>query len=155
MLPLVIFSVLFAIAVIRTPGEGRNTIVNFFTAVSGAMLILVRWVIELAPIGVFVLSLGLASRLGATAAGAVGFYVLAICGIYVIETVILYALAMFVGRIPLRTFARAASPVQAVAFSSRSSLASLPALIESAERFCIFRRPSVALFFRWRCRASR
>jgi Na+/H+-dicarboxylate symporter len=36
--------------------------------------------------------------------------------------------------VPLRLFARGVAPAQAVAFSSRSSYASLPALIEGAER---------------------
>jgi Na+/H+-dicarboxylate symporter len=36
--------------------------------------------------------------------------------------------------IPMRRFARAALPAQLIAFSSSSSIASLPALVESAER---------------------
>ena len=98
------------------------------------MLILVRWVLELAPIGVFVLSLGLAARLGATAAGAVGFYVLAACSICLLEVILLYPVAVIGGRMPLRRFARAVLPAQVVALSSRSSLASLPALLNSATR---------------------
>jgi len=38
------------------------------------------------------------------------------------------------GRMPMRDFARAAAPAQGIAFSSRSSLASLPPMIEEAER---------------------
>lgn len=134
MLPLVIFSVLFSAAATRTTPETRETIVGFFRAVSEAMLMLVRWIIELAPIGVFVLALGLASRLGATAAGAVGFYVLAICSIFLLELILLYPVATIGGRVPLRRFARAASPAQVVAFSTRSSLASLPALLDTATK---------------------
>ena len=80
------------------------------------------------------LALGLASRLGATAAGAVGFYVLAICAIFLLELILLYPLAVIGGRVGLRRFTRAALPAQAVAFSCRSSLASLPALLDSARR---------------------
>jgi Na+/H+-dicarboxylate symporter len=134
MLPLVIFSVLFSAAATRTSPETRDTIVGFFKAVSEVMLTLVRWIIELAPIGVFVLALGLASRLGATAAGAVGFYVLAICSVYLLELILLYPVAIIGGRVTLRRFAKAVSPAQVVAFSSRSSLASLPALLDSATR---------------------
>ncbi len=46
----------------------------------------------------------------------------------------IYPVAVAAGQLPLRRFARAAAPAQAVAFSSRSSLASLPALIDGAER---------------------
>jgi Na+/H+-dicarboxylate symporter len=38
------------------------------------------------------------------------------------------------GRIPLRRFARAALPPQLIAFSSSSSIAALPALVETAEK---------------------
>jgi len=133
-LPLVIFSVLFSAAATRTTPEARDTIVQFFRAVSEVMLLLVRWIIVAAPIGVFVLALGLASRLGATAVGAAGFYVLAICAIYLLELILLYPVAIIGGRVGLRRFARAVSPAQVVAFSTRSSLASLPALLDTATR---------------------
>ena len=46
--------------------------------------------------------------------------------------VVLYPAAAFGGGVSLRDFARAAAPAQAVAISARSSLAALPALIDSA-----------------------
>lgn len=45
-----------------------------------------------------------------------------------------YLVAAFWARVPLRSFMRASAPAQAVAFSTQSSLASLPAMIEGAER---------------------
>ncbi len=45
---------------------------------------------------------------------------------------ILYPAAMLWGRVPLSRFTEAAAPAQAVAFSSRSSLAALPAAYEAA-----------------------
>ncbi len=134
MLPLVIFSILFSAAATRTPIDTRDTIVRFFRAVSEVMLVLVRWIVELSPIPVFVLTVGLASKLGATAAGAVGFYVLGICTIFIVEFLLLYVAAILGGRIGLRRFAKAILPAQVVAISSRSSLASLPALLDSATR---------------------
>jgi proton glutamate symport protein len=134
MLPLVIFSVLFSIALTRIPGEARAPVVRFFKAVSDAMLILVRWVISLAPIGVFILALALSSRLGTIAAGAMAFFVVVICGVFIVDLLLLYPIAAIIGRVSLTRFAKAASAPQAVAMSTRSSLASLPALIDSAER---------------------
>lgn len=134
MLPLVIFSLLFAIALTRLSVEKRAPVVHFFTAVSEAMLVVVRWVISLAPIGVFVLALALASRLGAIAAGAMAFYVIVVSGMFLLVLLLMYPVAAIFGRRTVTEFARAASAPQAVAVSTRSSLASLPALIESAER---------------------
>lgn len=54
-----------------------------------------------------------------------------ICGVLLLA---LYPLAIVGGRVSLRRFVRAAAPAQAVAAGARSSLASLPALIDGAER---------------------
>src|SRR6185503_12600810 len=62
-----------------------------------------------------------------------GYYVLLICTVLLVQMVALYPLAVLAGRVPLRRFVLATFPAQAVAVSSRSSLASLPALIEGAE----------------------
>jgi len=134
MLPLVIFSILFALASVSTAQTVRQPLISFFRAVSESMLILVRWIIALAPIGVFAIVLPLAARMGASAAGALGYLILVVCGLLTVELLILYVVAVAVGRVPLRTFARAVLPAQVVAFTTRSSLASLPALIDSARK---------------------
>ena len=134
MLPLVVFSILFALAIMKTGEQSRKTLLDFFHAIGDAMLTLVRWVIQAAPVGVFALALALAARLGASAAGTLGFYILTICGLYLVCTVLLYPVAVFGGQVSLRHFARGIAPAQAVALSTRSSLASLPALLDAAER---------------------
>ena len=140
MLPLVVFSVLFALAAVYISDERKRALVGFFQAVSEAMLVLVRWIIWLAPVGVFALVLGLVARMGASAAGVLGYFVVVICLLILILTLLLYPVAAVAGRVPLKTFSKAAFPGQAVAISSRSSLASLPALIDGAEE--ILRLPS-------------
>ena len=117
-----------------SPAPARATLVGFFQALGDAMLTLVRWVILLAPAGVFALVLPLATHVGATLAGAIGFYIVAYSVASVVVTLLLYPVVALVGRIPMRRFARAALPAQLIAFSSSSSIASLPVLVESAER---------------------
>lgn len=132
MLPLIVFTVLFAAAATRLPEAPRATLVGFFRAVSQAMLVLVAWVLKLAPAGVFALAAGTGLELGAAAFGAVGYYVLVLCGLITVVLLACYPAAALLGRIAIPTFARAAAPAQAVAAGSRSSLASLPALIVGA-----------------------
>jgi Na+/H+-dicarboxylate symporter len=134
MLPLVVFTIAFALALLRLPAERRAGVAGFFRGVGDAMLVLVRWIIALAPIGVFALMLPVASRTGAAAAGALGYYVVALSAVSVALALLLYPLTAIAARVPIRRFARAVFPAQAVAFSSSSSLASLPALIDGAER---------------------
>ena len=133
MLPLVLFTLFLALAIARTSPAARNTLVDFFRALSEAMLVLVRWVVWLAPAGVFALMLPLGAHGGTDLAGALGFYIAAYSAASVLFTLLLYPVVATVGRIPLRDFARAALPGQLIAFTSSSSIASLPALVEGAE----------------------
>jgi Na+/H+-dicarboxylate symporter len=97
------------------------------------MLVIVRWLLVVAPLGVFALTLPLVARLGLSAVGALAAYVILVSvSVIVFAIVIIYPAAAFFGRVSLRDFARAAAPGQAVAISARSSLAALPALIESS-----------------------
>jgi proton glutamate symport protein len=134
MLPLVSFCLLFALACTRTDPEQRQSLLRFLRAVSDTMLVLVRWIIGLAPIGVFALVLGLTARMGASAVGAFGYYILVICILISVPLFAMYPVVAAAARCPVRQFAYATFSAQAVAFSSRSSLASLPALIEGAEQ---------------------
>lgn len=134
LLPLVVFSVLFALAIVKLPPEPKRVLLGVFSAIGEAMLVLVRWIILAAPVGVFILALGLIARTGAGAAGALGLYVALTCALFVIATLLLYPVAAIGGRMRLGTFASAIVPAQAVALSTRSSLASLPAMVDVANK---------------------
>ena len=130
-LPLVVFSLAFGLALTAVDAERRRTAIGFFRGVSEAMLVLVGWVLTLTPIGVFALAVPLGARMGLAAAGALVSYIVLlslVSGAFIV--VVLYPAARLLGRVKLGDFARAAGPAQAVAFSSRSSLAALPATVE-------------------------
>lgn len=147
MLPLIVFALLFGLALTRTAAAPREQVVLLFRGIGDAMLVLVQWVLALAPIGVFALALPLATRMGASAAGALAYYVAVVVALSVaVILLVLYPAAVVLGRVPLRRFAQAALPAQAVAFSSRSSLAALPPLIEEAETRLRFPRPVTSFF---------
>jgi Na+/H+-dicarboxylate symporter len=134
MVPLILFTLFLALAIARSPAPARATLVGFFQALGDAMLTLVRWVVLAAPIGVFALVLPLAARAGTALAGAIGFYIVAYSVGSLLVTALLYPVVALVARIPMGRFARAVLPAQLIAFSSSSSIASLPALVDSAER---------------------
>ena len=134
MMPLILFTLLFALAISRCPEASRQTLTRSFRALSDAMLVLVRWIILVAPLGVFALVLPLAVHAGAMLAGAIGFYVVAYSVASIVVTLLLYPVVAIAGRIPLRRFALGALPPQLIAFSSSSSIAALPALVETAEK---------------------
>lgn len=134
MVSFILFVLLLAVAIARTAPAARNTLVGFFQAFGEAMLTLVRGVVLFAPIGVFCLVLPLAARAGATLAGAIGFYIVVYSLGCILVTLLLYPVVALVARIPMRRFGRAVLPAQMVAFSTSSSIASLPAQVEGAER---------------------
>jgi Na+/H+-dicarboxylate symporter len=134
MLPLIVFTLLFALALRRITPERRDSVLRVFDGVGAAMLEIVRWLIALAPIGIFTLVAPTAARLGVSLAGALGYYVLAYVAVMTLLAAVFCVAGALGGRVSLPRFLRAALPAQAVAFSSSSSLASLPALIDSADR---------------------
>jgi Na+/H+-dicarboxylate symporter len=129
---LVIFAMLFGFAASRIEPELRAAIQTFFRAVVQTMLVIVHWVLWLAPIGVFALALAVGARSGAGAAGTLLHYVVLVVGACLVTALLAYGVAAVFGRMPPQAFARAALPAQIVAVSTQSSLASLPAMIEAA-----------------------
>jgi Na+/H+-dicarboxylate symporter len=133
MLPLIVFTSAFAFALSRIGEDARNVILRFFAAVKDSMFVLIGWILDVAPIGVFALVLPLAARMGAAAVGAFGYFVLIACGLVVVSILALYVFTALAGRIPLGRLVRAYAPAQVVGFSTRSSLASLPAMLAATE----------------------
>ena len=134
LLPLVLFTVLFALALTRLPRARAAPVVDLATAIVDALRVLVEWVLLAAPVGVFALALPLAARFGAGAAGLLGAYLVIAAAMHVALALAMYPFARVAGGVPVARFARAAAPAQAVAFVSRSSIAALPSLMDGARR---------------------
>ena len=131
-LSLIIFTLVFAFAIARIDAEGRALLVRFFTALRDTMLVVIDWVLWIAPLGVFALALVVGARAGSGAFGALAHYILVVASVGVIVTLLAYPVAWAGARLKLTDFARAALPSQAVAISTQSSLASVPAMLEGA-----------------------
>lgn len=134
-LPLVMFAAFFGFAATRLPADQRVLIVNVFEAVAQIMIIIVRWVLLAAPIGVFALALVLGLRSGFGSAPALIHYIVLVSGACIVAVLASYPLAALGGGVPIARFARALVPVQAVAFSTQSSLGTLPVMVERARDF--------------------
>lgn len=132
-LPLVFFTVIFGLAATRAAPEHRERITAAADAVAATIFVVVEWILAAAPIGVFALSLNLAAQTGATLVSAVAGFLIVSSGLVLVGTAALYAVVGVFGRVSVRDFAKAAAPAQAVGFSTRSSLATLPVMMEQAE----------------------
>jgi Na+/H+-dicarboxylate symporter len=133
-LPLVVFSTLFAFALTRIEAEPRRNVIGLFRAIADAMIVIVNWVLWLGPIGVFALAYVVGVRAGGGAFGALIHYVAIVSSVGIVIWLMAYPLAVIGARIGIGRFAQAVAPAQAVAFSTQSSLATLPAMLRSTER---------------------
>lgn len=134
MLPLTIFFALFAVAVSRLPAEQSERMLGFFHALANTMLMIIGWVLWIAPLGVFALAFGVGLESGGGAFLALVHYILVVSAMGAFILVFAYVLAWLAGGVSPLRFAKAVLPAQAVAISTQSSLASLPAMLDSAGR---------------------
>lgn len=134
MIPLIVFALLLALAISRSSAEHRDTLVRFFRAFGEAMQVLVGWVIAAAPIGVFALMFSLTARTGVGLAGAIGIYILVYSATCIVFVLLTFPVVAVFGKVPFRQFGRALVSPLLIGASSSSSIATLPALIESADR---------------------
>ena len=132
MLPVVVFVSAFALAAGRLPKAQQDLLIGVFEAIKNAMLVLVGWIFVVGPIGVFALALTVGLKAGIGAFGVLAHYVAVLVIAQVSLILLVYVLmALFGGGVV--AFARAVLPAQAVAVSTQSSIASLPAIYEGAE----------------------
>jgi proton glutamate symport protein len=131
-LGVVVFAIAFGFAATRLETRLRQPLAAFFEATAEAMVVIVHWVLLAAPFGVFALALGVGLRAGVGAAGVLGHYIAIVCLSQIGVILLVYVGVLAFGRIELRRFAGAVAPAQVVAFSTQSSLASLPVMVERA-----------------------
>ncbi len=142
MLPLTIFFALFAVAIAKLPTDQKTSLMGFFHALANAMLLIIGWVLWIAPAGVGALAFGVGLRSGGGAFAALVHYIVIVSAMGGFILLLAYLIAWALGRVSPLRFAAAVLPAQAVAVSTQSSLASLPAMLDSATRLGLRSRTS-------------
>ncbi|WP_411825626.1 dicarboxylate/amino acid:cation symporter [Luteolibacter sp. AS25] len=134
MLGVIVFSILFAIAAAQLPGETGDSIRDFFGAANEAMITVTKWIMSIAPIGVYALILPVVYETGAelfTQLGKYFFTVLFALGLHMF--VVLPLALKFIGKVsPLAHF-KAMRPALLLAFSTASSSATLPVTMRAVQ----------------------
>lgn len=132
-LPVVVFAVLFGLAMTRTAEPRRKSIVDFIDTIADIMFTIVGWVLVLAPLGVLGLAMGTAHKTGVGMLWGLGGYLRHMVIVLLVLLALAYPVAVLWGRISLRRFAAGVAPSQLVALGTQSSVASLPVMLKSAE----------------------
>ena len=131
-LSMIVFALVFAFALMRIDAGLRDLITRLFAGLRDAMLVVIGWVLWIGPVGVFALALVVGAKAGGGAFHALVHYILTVSAVGLVVSLFAYPLAVIGGRVGLGQYIRAGVSTQAVAISTQSSLASLPAMLASS-----------------------
>ena len=146
-LSLLLIAFIVGIGLSRLPeSENKAAVVRLILGLQELLFLLIRWVIRVLPVGIVAFSAQLTAQIGAgVVAGSLGKYLLVVIGGNVVQFfVILPLFLLFRGLNPLTVLSRMA-PAVLTALFTKSSAATLPVTMDSAERR-LGVRPNVARF---------
>ncbi|MBT8403333.1 MAG: dicarboxylate/amino acid:cation symporter [Gemmatimonadetes bacterium] len=134
MLPILFFSIFFGAALSSVPKETRDPVLRFFDGVNEAAMVMIHWIMALAPYAVFALIAAVIAEFGAEVLGGLLVYSLVVVAGLLLHLIITYGAALrFLAGVKPLDFLKKIRAVQLVAFSTSSSNATLPLTIETAE----------------------
>ncbi|MDE0597321.1 MAG: dicarboxylate/amino acid:cation symporter [Roseibacillus sp.] len=127
MLGLIFFSVLFAIAITQLPKNEGKSLREFFQSLNDVMIVLTKWIMALAPIGVFALLLPVVYKSGGGIFVVLGKYFFTVLASLLFHFAVTMPLVLkFLGRVDPWAHMRAMRTALLTAFSTASSSATLP-----------------------------
>lgn len=134
LLPLIIFTLIFGAAISLVEPEKRDVVLRFAGGVNDAAMIVIDWVMKLAPYAVFALIAAVISRFGADVLKSLAIYSMVVVGGLLLHATLTYGTLLTVlARVnPLAFFSRIRE-VPLIAFSTSSSNATLPVTMETAQ----------------------
>lgn len=133
LLPLIVGVCLFAAAAATIEGAGKRSLIAVFQGVNDASMVVVRWLMLVAPVAVFVLIAATVARSGVgLLASLAGYAMVVVLAMTVHVAVVLVPALRFGARLGVVAFFRAVSDALIMAFSTASSNATLPVSMEAA-----------------------
>jgi proton glutamate symport protein len=129
-LQVVVVTALFAIALAQVKGKSKETMLNFFEALSEVMFKLTGMIMMFAPFGI---GAAMAVTVGHSGVGVLknlGLLVLTLYGALAVFCLTVLLPVALAARVPIRAFLRAVKEPALIAFSTTSSDAALPDAIK-------------------------
>ncbi|NPA58171.1 MAG: dicarboxylate/amino acid:cation symporter [Aquificae bacterium] len=131
----ILFSILFAVAVVGLTEAKREKVVGFFDGTNDALMKIARWIIALTPVGVFSLIGYVVADKGIGVILSLWQYVAVVIGGILFHAVVnLGLIAYLVGRFNPFDYFKKVREAVLVAFSTCSSSATLPVSLEVATK---------------------
>ena len=134
MMQVIVFSIFLSVASLHLEFDRQETMLNFFTAISNAMLTIAEWIIKLTPIGVFSLISYVIAEQGVEVVLGLWKYMLVVIGVLVFHAVLTLpiVLSLFAKINPYR-YLQTIREAPIMAFSTASSAATLPVSMRIVE----------------------
>jgi Na+/H+-dicarboxylate symporter len=134
LLPLIVFTILFGAALTLVEEQRKQAVLRVAEGVNQAVMVLIDWIMKLAPYAVFALIAAVVARFGVDLLRSLVYYALAVAGGLLIHAAVTYGTVLrFLVKINPVTFLRRIIEAPLVAFSTSSSNATLPVTMEVAE----------------------
>ena len=139
-LQVVVFSIIFGVAVARVPESYRKTMLRFTESLAETMFKFTNIIMYYAPVAVFG---AIAFTIGHLGLDILGSLVKLLATLYValiiFMLVVILPLLLFL-KIPIKKFIAAVSEPASIAFATANSESALPAALENMERFGVPRK---------------
>ena len=134
LLPLIVFVTIFGIAAAALPDEKRHALTELADAATHALIHVIHWVLLLAPLGIFALVAGAVVQYGSSLITTMLLFVGAvIVGLAVFIAGVYLPAVVLVARLGVGPYLRAIRGSMLMAFSTTSSVATLPVMLDAAE----------------------
>ena len=134
MLALIFFALVFGAALTVIPRERAQPVLNVLEGIGDAIIKIIGWAMKLAPYGVFGLIFVITSEFGWGILSQLGMYVLVVMvGLLLHATIGISGLVRIFGRMNPMTYWRSIGAPIITAFSTSSSMATLPTSIATAK----------------------
>lgn len=134
LLPLIVCVTIFAVAATALPDEKRRVLTDLADAATQALIHIVRWVLLFAPLGIFAIVASAVALLGAQLIKAMAVFIVAVvAGLAVFIGLVYLPAVALVARLGPGPYLRAIRASMLMAFSTTSSLATLPVMLDAAD----------------------
>lgn len=133
LLPLIVAVCIFGAAATAVHGDGKRAVVSFFEGVNELSMVVIRWLMKLAPAAVFVLIAATVAKSGLDLLRSLALYCAVVLAAMALHVAILLLPALRGGaKLGVMDFLRKTGDVLMLAFSTASSSVALPVSIEAA-----------------------
>ncbi len=129
-IPIIVFGILFAIAM-ALGGQETKPVKKLFDGLAKIFMQMTRWIIRLSPIGIFVFIADVTCRYGFKNLLPFGKFILAVYAACFAQLIVYGLLLFFFGKKNPFVFVKKAWPALLTAFTTSSSLGTLPVTLET------------------------